>query len=193
MNLLSKLLIVCVVGLAGCAMDTEVSTRAVPGTPLNREGQGSEDGVSYWDGDGVTGHPSIKIDLENQRAYFYKGNQMVGVSVVSTGREGYNTPPGEFRVVQKDVDHASSLYGDYVDRSGQVVERNVELGKDPRPRGTVFQGAPMPHFLRIQGGIGMHAGYLPGYPASHGCIRLPHGMAVKFFEDAPVGTPVVIR
>ena len=127
-------------------MDTEVSTR----TRLNRVGQGSEDGVSYWGGDGVTGHPSIKIDLESQRAYFYKGNQMVGVSVVSTGREGYNTPPGEFRVVQKDVDHASSLYGDYVDRSGQVVERNVELGKDPRPRGAVFQGAAMPYFLRIQ-------------------------------------------
>jgi lipoprotein-anchoring transpeptidase ErfK/SrfK len=118
---------------------------------------------------------------------------MVGVSVVSTGREGYNTPPGEFRIVQKDVAHASSLYGDYVDRSGQVVERNVELGKDRRPPGALFQGAPMPYFLRIHGGIGMHAGYLPGYPASHGCIRLPRAMAVKFFEDAPVGTPVVVR
>ena len=189
MDLLSKLFIVCVVGLTGCAMDTEVSSR----TPLSREGQGSADGVSYWDGDRVAGHPSIKIDLESQRAYFYKGNQMVGVSVVSTGREGYDTPSGEFRVVQKDVDHASSLYGDYVSRGGQVVESNVELGKDPRPRGAVFQGAPMPYFLRINGGIGMHAGYLPGYPASHGCIRLPRAMAVKFFEDAPVGTPVVVR
>jgi lipoprotein-anchoring transpeptidase ErfK/SrfK len=180
-------------------MDTGVSNRAVqfnpsfPDTVLGREGEESGDGVSYWDGDGVKGHPSIKIDLENQRAYFYKGNQMVGVSVVSTGREGYDTPPGEFRVVQKDVHHASSLYGDYVDRSGQVVEQNVELGRDPRPRGTVFQGASMPYFLRIQGGIGMHAGYLPGYPASHGCIRLPRDMAVKFFEDASVGTPVEIR
>ncbi|MBV9274540.1 MAG: L,D-transpeptidase family protein [Verrucomicrobia bacterium] len=180
-------------------MDTGVSTRTVqsnplfPGTTLGGEGRESEDGVSYWDGDGVTGHPSIKIDLESQRAYFYKGNQMVAVSVVSTGREGYDTPPGEFRVVQKDVDHASSLYGDYVDRSGQVIEQNVELGRDPRPRGTVFKGASMPYFLRIQGGIGMHAGYLPGYPASHGCIRLPREMAVKFFDDAPVGTPVEIR
>ena len=48
----------------------------------------------------------------------------------------------------------------------------------------------MPYFLRVHGGIGMHAGYLPGYPASHGCIRLPKEMALKFFEDAPVGTPV---
>lgn len=51
----------------------------------------------------------------------------------------------------------------------------------------------MPYFLRLHGGIGMHAGYLPGYPASHGCIRLPQQMAVEFFKDATVGTPVVIR
>jgi L,D-transpeptidase catalytic domain len=199
MDLLSKLLTVCVVGLAGCARDTEFSARApqlnpsFPGTALGHEGQGREEGISYWDGDGVTGHPSIKIDLESQRAYFYKGKQMVGVSIVSTGREGYDTPPGDFRVIQKDVNHASSLYGNYVDHSGEVVEGNVELGKDPRPRGTVFRGASMPYFLRITGGIGMHAGYLPGYPASHGCIRLPEEMAVKFFEDAPVGTPVEVR
>ena len=199
MDLLSKLLTVCVVGLAGCAMDTKFSARApqlnpsFPGTALGREGQGREEGISYWDGDRVTGHPSIKIDLESQRAYFYKGNQMVGVSIVSTGREGYDTPPGDFRVIQKDVNHASSLYGNYVDHSGEVVEGNVELGKDPRPRNTVFRGASMPYFLRITRGIGMHAGYLPGYPASHGCIRLPEEMAVKFFEDAPVGTPVEIQ
>ncbi|MBV8213894.1 MAG: L,D-transpeptidase family protein [Verrucomicrobia bacterium] len=139
------------------------------------------------------GRPSLKIDLENQRAYFYKGDQIVGVSVVSTGREGYNTPDGEFQVTQKDLDHTSSLYGDYIGPNGEVVEQNVERGKDPRPPGTVFRGAPMPYFLRIHGGIGMHAGYLPGYPASHGCIRLPEAMAVKFFDDAPVGTPVEIR
>src|ERR1700756_1382106 len=104
MDLLSKLLTVCVVGLAGCARDTEFSARApqlnpsFPGTAL---GQGGQEGISYWDGDGVTGHPSIKIDLESQRAYFYKGKQMVGVSIVSTGREGYDTPPGDFRVIQK--------------------------------------------------------------------------------------------
>ena len=70
---------------------------------------------------------------------------------------------------------------------------NVEADKDPRPRGTIFRGAAMPYFLRIHGGIGMHAGYLPGYPASHGCIRLPEKMAVQFFKNAAVGTPVEIR
>jgi len=188
-DLLSKILVVCVLGLAGCATNSNVSTIRNG----SREGEQSGDGVSYWNSDGVVGRPSVKIDLENQRAYFYKGRQIVGVSVVSTGREGYNTPSGEFQVTQKDVDHVSSLYGDYVGPNGEVVLQNVENGKDPRPRGTAFQGAPMPYFLRIQGGIGMHAGYLPGYPASHGCIRLPKVMALKFFEDAPVGTPVEIR
>jgi L,D-transpeptidase catalytic domain len=185
----NKLLVVCAFCLAGCATNPNASTN----TNDFREGQQSGDSVAYWNGDGVMGRPSIKIDLENQRAYFYKGHQIVGVSVVSTGREGYNTPSGEFKVTQKDVDHISSLYGDYINPNGEVVVQNVEDGKDPKPKGTAFRGAPMPYFLRIQGGIGMHAGYLPGYPASHGCIRLPEEMAYKFFEDSPVGTPVEIR
>jgi lipoprotein-anchoring transpeptidase ErfK/SrfK len=188
-KLSSRIVVVCAFGLAGCATNSNVST-----TRDNfQEGEKSAGSVAYWIGDGVTGRPSIKIDLENQRAYFYKGQQVVGVSVVSTGREGYNTPSGEFNVTQKDVDHISSLYGDYVDPNGEVVVQNVENGKDPKPPGTAFRGAPMPYFLRIQGGIGLHAGYLPGYPASHGCVRLPEGMALKFFEDASVGTPVEIR
>jgi lipoprotein-anchoring transpeptidase ErfK/SrfK len=72
------------------------------------------------------------------------------------------------------------------------VMRNINIKQDPQPPATTFRGAPMPYFLRIQGGIGMHAGYLPGYPASHGCIRLPERMAVRFFQNAPVGTPVEI-
>ena len=99
---------------------------------------------------------------------------------------------GEFRVTQKDLTHVSSTYGDYVDRTGQVVTENVDVTKNLSPRGTVFRGAPMPYFLRIHGAIGMHAGYLPGYPASHGCIRLPKDMAIRFFQDAPIGTPVAI-
>ena len=188
-KLSSRILVVCAFGLAGCATNSNVSMIR----NNFQEGEKSAGSVANWIGDGVTGRPSIKIDLENQRAYFYKGQQIVGVSVVSTGREGCNTPSGEFNVTQKDVDHISSLYGDYVEPNGEVVVQNVENGKDPKPPGTAFRGAPMPYFLRIQGGIGLHAGYLPGYPASHGCVRLPEGMALKFFEDASVGTPVEIR
>jgi lipoprotein-anchoring transpeptidase ErfK/SrfK len=179
--------------LAGCGTTSELNPFFPNGTQGSLSNQ-EEDNISYWDdGEGIHGRPSIKIDLEGQRAYFYKGQRMVGVSVISTGREGHDTPPGKFHVVDKDVAHASSLYGDYVDSSGQVVVENVENKKDPPPPGAVFRGAPMPYFLRIHGDIGMHAGYLPGYPASHGCIRLPEVMAVKFFDHAPVGTPVEIR
>ena len=150
------------------------------------------DNVSYWDGDGIDGKPSVKISLGQQRAYFYKGGQLVGISQLSTGREGLNTPVGQYRIIQKDVDHVSTMYGDYVDSSDQVIVPNVELGKDPKPAGTHFKGAPMPYFMRIVGGVGMHAGYLPGYPASHGCIRMPEFMAESFFRSVSTGTPVTI-
>jgi hypothetical protein len=145
-----------------------------------------------WSDEGVQGPPSIVIDLSEQKARFYKGNVEVGTAAVSTGREGYDTPAGNFSVIQKNRNHVSNLYGNYVDANGEVVVKNVGVNKDPRPPGTRFQGAPMPCFLRVTGAVGMHAGYLPGYAASHGCIRLPHGAAEKFFENAPTGTPVSI-
>ena len=189
-RILSKLLLVIATLLAGCASNRESETS--PFFPAGSSGEYGDE-ISYWDGARSAGKPRIIIDLEQQRAYFYKGGEVVGVSVVSTGREGYDTPSGEFRVTQKDLTHVSSIYGDYVDRTGQVVVENVNVTEDPRPPGTVFRGAPMPYFLRINEGIGMHAGYLPGYPASHGCIRLPKEMAIHFFQNAPVGTPVVIH
>lgn len=151
-----------------------------------------QDSISYWDGDGVSGKASIKIRLSEQKAYFYKGGQLVGVSQLSTGREGLSTPTGSFKIIEKDVDHVSNLYGDYVDAAGNVVVPNIGVNKDPKPPGTRFKGAPMPYFMRIVGGVGMHAGYLPGYPASHGCIRMPEFMAENFFEAVSLGTPVTI-
>jgi lipoprotein-anchoring transpeptidase ErfK/SrfK len=193
-RILNKVLVICAIFLAGCASDRDAATnRFISQGTLALQGKENGDEISYWNGTGSGGQPRIVIDLDQQRAYFYKGEQIVGVSIVSTGREGYDTPPGEFRITEKDQEHVSSLYGDYIDQSGQVVTENVESGKDPRPRGTIFRGAAMPYFLRIHGGIAMHAGYLPGYPASHGCIRLPEKMAVQFFKHAAVGTPVEIR
>ena len=158
----------------------------------NQASSAPQDSVSYWEGDASSGKPSIKIKLGEQRAYFYKGGQLVGVSQLSTGREGLTTPSGTFSITQKDKDHASSKYGDYVDEGDNVVVANVEVGKDPKPPGTHFKGAPMPYFMRIVGGVGMHAGYLPGYPASHGCIRMPEFMAENFFRSVSQGTPVTI-
>ena len=189
-----KFLLLCAMFLTGCATDRGSMTGPpFPTSNLAQQRGEYGDGTSYWDDTGSGGKPRIVIDLKQQRAYFYRGETMVGVSTVSTGREGYDTPPGDFRITQKDQAHVSSIYGDYVDRSGQVVMENVDLTKDRPPRGTVFRGAPMPYFLRIHGGIGMHAGYLPGYPASHGCIRLPKQMAAHFFQNATIGTHVAIR
>jgi hypothetical protein len=151
-----------------------------------------QDSISYWDGDGVSGSPSIKIRLSEQKAYFYKGGELVGVSQISAGREGYSTPTGSFKITQKSKDHVSNLYGDYVDDAGNVVMPNVGVNRDPKPPGTRFRGAPMPYFMRIVGGVGMHAGYLPGYPASHGCIRMPEFMAENFFTNVSNGTPVTV-
>ena len=148
---------------------------------------------SYWAGDGASGAPSIVINLHDQHAYFYKGKKLVGVSEVSTGKEGTNTPTGRFAVQDKDIDHASGLFGDYVDSHGVVVKANIAVRRDPQPPGTHYVGAPMPYFMRIVGGVGMHQGYLPGYPASHGCIRLPARMARIFYNESAVGTPVEIK
>jgi hypothetical protein len=150
------------------------------------------DNVSYWDGDGVSGSPSVRIGLSEQRAYFYKGGQLVGVSVISTGREGYDTPTGDFHITQKDKDHVSSRFGDYIDANGSPIQKEIDRDKDPMPRGARYDGAKMPFFMRITGGVGMHEGFLPGYPASHGCIRMPGFMARAFFRSLEVGTPVEI-
>ncbi len=151
------------------------------------------DNVSFWDGDGIAGSPKIVIDLSDQRAYFYRGGQLVGVSLVSTGREGYETRPGAFKITQKSANHRSNLYGDYVDAAGNVVVKDVSVKKDPKPAGTRFRGASMPFFMRFDGGIGMHAGFLPGFPASHGCVRMPDFIARKYFANVSQGTPVIVR
>jgi lipoprotein-anchoring transpeptidase ErfK/SrfK len=151
-----------------------------------------QDTVSYWDGDNIGGKASVKISLSEQRAYFYKSNMLVGISQLSTGREGLNTPVGKYSIIQKDVNHVSSKYGDYVDGAGNVIMPNIDVEKDKKPPGAHYKGAPMPYFMRIVGGVGMHAGYLPGYPASHGCIRMPEFMAENFFKSVSTGTPVTI-
>ena len=145
-----------------------------------------------WFGDAITGAPSIEISIGSQTATFFKGGVEVGRTQISTGREGFTTPTGSLSVIEKSPEHLSTIYGDYVDKSGEVVVSNVSVQTDKRPPGTHFEGAPMPYFLRVTGPVGMHAGYLPGYAASHGCIRLPQAAALRFYENAKVGTPVRI-
>jgi len=192
------LLSVCSIFAVGCAThdtrltDTGTSYLGADGTVRTLASARAQAADAYWDGDGVVGAPRIVIDLSEQTASFYKGGKLVGVSPVSTGREGYNTPTGNFKVIQKNKDHRSNLYGDYVDSMGNVVVSDVAVREDPKPAGTSFLGASMPYFMRVHGGVGMHAGFLPGVPDSHGCIRMPEHMAEIYFANASNGTPVTI-
>jgi lipoprotein-anchoring transpeptidase ErfK/SrfK len=107
----------------------------------------------------------IVVSLADQRLYAYHNRQLIAWSNISSGRPGHETPTGTFTVTQKDVDHHSSLYDD----------------------------ASMPFFMRLTDtAVGLHAGFLPGYPASHGCVRLPFGMARQLYGCVETGTPVEI-
>lgn len=194
----TTLLTLCLAALTGCASyDTRLTSTATKylgqdGSVISRSSSSTlADKNSYWDGDGVSGAPSMLIDLSEQTASFYKGAKLVGVSAISSGREGFGTPVGNYKIIGKKADHRSNLYGDYVDAAGNVLVRNVDVKKDPKPPGAVFAGAPMPFFMRLtNSGIGMHQGFLPGVPDSHGCIRMPEKMVKIYFANISVGTPV---
>src|SRR5215813_1384275 len=133
----------------------------------------------------------IVVSIPKQRAYLMIGGQIVADGPVSSGRRGHETPRGHFNVMEKDPDHHSSLYGDFVDSSGRTVRAGVSARSDSAPSGTHFSGASMRWFLRLTGeGVGMHIGILPGYPASHGCIRESVDGAKLFYDYARVGTSV---
>jgi lipoprotein-anchoring transpeptidase ErfK/SrfK len=133
----------------------------------------------------------IVVSLSKQRAYLMIGDDIVADGPISSGKRGHGTPPGNFTVMEKDANHHSNLYGDFVDSSGRVVRAGVSARIDSAPSGTHFAGAPMKWFLRLTSeGVGMHVGILPGYPASHGCIRESVDGAKLFYDYTKVGTPV---
>lgn len=141
-----------------------------------------------------SGRASIVVDLGQQEAYLYRGKYRTASSRISSGREGHRTPIGRFDVIRKDIDHRSSLYGNYVDNdSERLVKANVDVRKDSKPPHSHFVGAAMPFFVEFSPGYGLHQGYLPGVPASHGCIRMPYWKARQFFEAARIGTAVTVR
>ncbi|HXA08485.1 MAG TPA: L,D-transpeptidase family protein [Chthoniobacterales bacterium] len=148
--------------------------------------------LASWNNDPTArGTPKILINLTTQQAFFYRGKILIGKTNISTGRKEFETPPGKYRVIQKDADHISSEYGEVVARSGAVLVRDASV-YTPRPKGARFVGAPMPYFMRFTDGYGMHAGFVPHYRASHGCVRMPEEMAQHFFDAAEVGTRVEV-
>ena len=112
-----------------------------------------------------TGPVFLVIDLTRQRVLLYRGGVPIAASTISSGSKGRETPTGAFTILQKKVVHRSRTYDD----------------------------APMPYMQRLTSkGVAMHAGNLPGYPASHGCIRLPRGFAQLLYGVTELGTPVMI-
>jgi lipoprotein-anchoring transpeptidase ErfK/SrfK len=161
------------IGLSGCSTVSDMITSNLP--------------------ESHSGRPSIVVSLREQEAYLYRGAYRIASSRISSGREGYRTPTGRFRVIRKDEDHRSSIYGDYVDKSGRIAKANVDSRRDRRPPHTHFMGTEMPYFVEFSPSYGFHQGYLPGVPASHGCIRMPYWKARQFYNAAHVGTLVVVK
>jgi hypothetical protein len=132
----------------------------------------------------------VEVRIGEQKVYVYQGDEVAGESPVTTGKPGHETPTGHYTILVKDIDHKSNLYGVFLDSNGYVIDDNAEAGQTP-PAGAAYDAADMPYYMRIrEDGVGMHAGYLPGYPASHGCIRLPHAFAELLFSNVSIGTPV---
>ena len=121
-------------------------------------------GQYVWQpGQAATGEVEIVVSLPLQRAYVYRGGELIGVSTVSTGREGYETPAGSYTILGKEADHHSNRYDD----------------------------APMPYMQRLTwDGIALHGGAIPGQPASHGCVRLPLAFARLLFGATELGAAV---
>src|SRR5438094_9074781 len=133
----------------------------------------------------------VVVSLPKQRAYLLIGEEIVADSPISSGKTGHSTPSGNFSVLEKDPDHRSSIYGDFVDGSGRVVRAGISAKIDSAPSGTHYVGAPMRWFMRLTGeGVGMHVGILPGYPASHGCVRMSSDGAKLFYDTVRIGTRV---
>ena len=107
----------------------------------------------------------VYVDLDRQLATVYRNGVRIGVSTISSGKDGFETPSGVFTILEKDIDHRSRTY----------------------------DNAPMPYQQRLTWkGVAMHAGNLPGFPASHGCVRLPLEFSKLLFKTTEMGGTVVI-
>ncbi len=134
---------------------------------------------------------SVQIDIGEQKAYLLYDDRAIMDAPISSGRYGHLTPNGTFTITDKDLNHTSSIYGRIVDEYGRTVASDADVDM-PVGYGTRFVNAPMRYYMQFAPGIGMHAGYLPGYPASHGCVRMPESKAIAFFQAISVGTPVTV-
>jgi hypothetical protein len=155
-------------GLAAASASPTLAQGAMKSAQLQlaRQAESLKPGEWVWAPEIARSGPVlVYVDLGRQRATVYRNGVRIGVTTISSGKDGYETPTGVFTILEKDKDHRSRTYDD----------------------------ASMPYQQRLTWkGVAMHAGNLPGFPASHGCVRLPMEFAKKLFEVTPMGGTVVI-
>ena len=150
-------------GAAACALATPAV--AHPAASLEEQAATLAPSDWVWNDDGGTGPLKILVSLADQRAYVFRGPTMIAASDISSGRDGKETPVGTFPILQKQVDHKSTLYN----------------------------AAPMPYMERLTwDGVAIHAGVTPGYRTSHGCIHVPIAFAKKLYGATTIGTVVEV-
>ncbi|MDX2080604.1 MAG: L,D-transpeptidase [Terrimicrobiaceae bacterium] len=136
---------------------------------------------------------SIEIALSEQRGLLLVHGAVAMDFPVATGKRSHPTPAGSYTILEKKKDYASNLYGKIIGADGTVLDSDADTRTDVVPDGATFSAAKMPYWMRLTNtGVGLHVGYVPGRPASHGCIRLRRETAIKLFELTRLGTPVVI-
>jgi hypothetical protein len=161
------LLLACVPALPAFAQDANyVEASASSFNSIEARALSLEPGDYIWEPDrAADGALQIVVSLPVQTVYVFRGSTLIGVSTTSTGRDGHETPVGRFPILQKREEHYSNLYNN----------------------------APMPFMQRLTwDGIALHGGALPGYPDSHGCIRLPQSFARSLFRATGLGTVVYV-
>lgn len=163
----SSLMFAALLGLSAIpATGAQTSGSAGDTAPMMRAPADLKPGEFLWHPEiSPTGPIVLVVSLDEQRAYVYRNGIAIGLSTISSGKRGHETPTGVFTILQKDKDHRSNLYNN----------------------------APMPYMQRLTwDGIALHGGALPGHPASHGCVRLPQAFAQKLFGATQRGDTVVV-
>lgn len=200
----------CAAVLAGCAGPREIKSGSREITPsefrLEAEPSkrsaflgiiplGAKPETPYRWGDDETkpGKVSLKVLLREQKMEVYRGGELVGEALISTGKPGYFTPTGNFTILEKKKDHVSNRYGAYVKAdTGEFV--SMASVRDPVPEGLKYIPGQMPWMQRLTyTGVCIHQGDIREKFSSFGCIRVPEGFAEKLYHVTQVGTPVVVR
>ena len=151
--------------VAGANPAQAASAAAIAAMPIEQAATELSPNQFVWKDNGSSEPVTIVVSLMEQRAFVYRGSTMIAATTISSGKDGKDTPAGTYPILQKNAVHKSSLYDD----------------------------ASMPFMQRLTwDGIAIHAGRNPGFPASHGCIRVPLGFAKQLFGVTTLGTTVTV-